>query len=88
MPRCDVSAICGAVNFDGAPVDPAVLRRMTAAAPYRGPDGIRHWVDDNVALAHLAFHVTPESVLERQPLASPTAGSGWWPMRESTIGRS
>ena len=70
MPQFDVSAICGAISFDGAPVDPAVLRRMTAAAPYRGPDGIRHWAGENVALAHLAFHVTPESVLERQPLAS------------------
>jgi asparagine synthase (glutamine-hydrolysing) len=65
-----VSGICGVVNFDGAPVDTALLRRMTAAAPYRGPDGVRHWVDGNAGLAHQAFHVTPESVRERQPLAS------------------
>ena len=43
---------------------------MTAAAPHRGPDGVRHWVDGNAGLAHQAFHVTPESVRERQPLAS------------------
>lgn len=65
-----MSAICGVANFDGSPADPSTLRRMTAAAAYRGPDGVRHWVDANAALAHQAFHVTPESVRERQPLAS------------------
>lgn len=43
---------------------------MTAAAPTRGPDGVRHWIDGNAGLTHQAFHVTPESVRERQPLAS------------------
>lgn len=65
-----MSAICGVVNFDGAPTDAALLRRMTGAAPWRGPDGVRHWVKGNVGLAHQAFHVTPESVRERQPLVS------------------
>lgn len=66
-----MSALCGIINFDGAPVDPEVLQRMTAAALHRGPDGIRHWIEGNVALAHLAFHVTPESTREQQPLLSP-----------------
>lgn len=58
------------VNFDGAPADPSTLHRMTEAAPYRGPDGVRHWSDGHAGLAHQAFHVTPESLRERQPLAS------------------
>lgn len=65
-----MSAICGIVHFNGAPVDPALLSRMTASAPHRGPDGVSFWYGDQAGLAHLAFHVTPESVRERQPLAS------------------
>lgn len=65
-----MSGICGIVNFDGAPVDPALLRRMAEAAAYRGPDGIRYWIEGNVGLAHLALHTTPESLRERQPLVN------------------
>ncbi len=65
-----MSAICGIVHFDGAPVDAAALRAMTGAAPHRGPDGVRYWMGDAAGLAHLAFHVTPESVRETQPLIS------------------
>jgi asparagine synthase (glutamine-hydrolysing) len=65
-----MSAICGLVNFDGAPADPEVLRRMAAAAPYRGPDGVHYWFKDNAGLAHFAFYVTLESVREQQPLIS------------------
>lgn len=36
-----MSGICGIVNFDGAPVDPELLKKMAEAAAYRGPDGIR-----------------------------------------------
>lgn len=66
-----MSGICGIVNFDGAPVDPAIIEKMTAAAAYRGPDGIACWRQGHVALAHLALHSTPESLRERQPLLSP-----------------
>ncbi len=65
-----MSGICGIVNFDGAPVDPALLRRMAEAAAYRGPDGITYWIEGNVGLAHLALHTTPESLRERQPLVN------------------
>jgi asparagine synthase (glutamine-hydrolysing) len=33
------------------------------------PDGIEYCIDGNAGLAHLAFHTTPESMLERQPSA-------------------
>ncbi len=63
-----MSGICGIVNLDGAPVDPALLKRMAEAAAYRGPDGIYYWIEGNVGLAHLTLHTTPESVREKQPL--------------------
>lgn len=65
-----MSGICGIYNLDGAPVDPGVLRKMAEAASHRGPDGIRYWMNGNIGLAHLALHVTPESVREKQPLLS------------------
>jgi asparagine synthase (glutamine-hydrolysing) len=65
-----MSGICGIVNFDGAPVDPEILRKMAGAAAYRGPDGIHYWIDGHVGLAHLALHTTPEAARERQPLVN------------------
>ena len=65
-----MSAICGILQLDGAPVDRAALEQMVAGSPYRGPDGIGYWYGGQIGLAHLAFHVTPESVRERQPLRS------------------
>ncbi len=70
-----MSGICGIVHFDGEPVDPAQLEKMAQAMAYRGPDGIRYWVQGNVGMAHLALHTTPESVRERQPLVSPLTGA-------------
>ncbi|MBM3131087.1 MAG: hypothetical protein FJ009_20985 [Chloroflexi bacterium] len=66
-----MSGICGIINFDGAPVDPELLRRMTEAVKKRGPDGIHYWISGNVGLAHLALNTTPESLREHQPLLSP-----------------
>ena len=65
-----MSGICAIVNFDGAPVDPEVLRSMAEQCAYRGPDGIRYWIQGNVGLAHLALHATPESLREIQPQLS------------------
>lgn len=65
-----MSGICGIINYDGAPVDPKLLRKMAEAAAYRGPDGIHYWIEGNVGLAHLAMNTTPESVRECQPLVS------------------
>ena len=65
-----MSGICAIVNFDGAPVDPEVLRAMAEQCAYRGPDGIRYWIHGNVGFAHLALHATPESLREIQPQLS------------------
>jgi len=66
-----MSGICGLVHWDDAPVAHEDLRVMAEAAAYRGSDGIRYRIDGHVGIANLATNVTPESLLEEQPLASP-----------------
>lgn len=66
-----MSGICGIVNFDGAPVDQELLKTMAQTIAHRGPDGIHYWQQNQVGLAHLAFHTTPEAQREDQPLVSP-----------------
>lgn len=56
--------------MDGGPVAEGALRKMTDAVAYRGPDGINHWVQGSVGLAHLQFCTTPEALREQQPLVS------------------
>lgn len=65
-----MSGIAGIVRFDGAPVEPGLVERMTAAMAHRGPDGIRHWSGGSVALGQCMLRTTPESLDERQPLAN------------------
>ncbi len=65
-----MSGICGIIHFDGKPVDPDLLKKMTEASAFRGPHGIRYWIDGNVGFAHLALNTTPESLREQQPLQS------------------
>lgn len=65
-----MSGIAGIVRFDGAPVEPGLVERMTAAMAHRGPDGIRHWSGGSVALGQCMLRATPESLDERQPLAN------------------
>ena len=65
-----MSAICGIIHFDGRPVEQSDLEIMVESSSNRGPDGTGYWLQGNAGFAHLAFHVTPESVGERQPLES------------------
>jgi asparagine synthase (glutamine-hydrolysing) len=65
-----MSAICGIVRFDGQPVDSSELETMVESSPYRGPDATGYHIHKNAGFAHMAFHVTPESMHERQPLIS------------------
>jgi asparagine synthase (glutamine-hydrolysing) len=60
-------------NIDGQPSDPILIRRMSAATPYRGPDGVAHWNEGPIALACLKFWTTPEAVHETQPLFDETS---------------
>lgn len=65
-----MSGIAGIIHFDGAPVEPGLVKKMTAAMSCRGPDGIHHWIKGSVALGHCMLHTTPESLEVMQPLTN------------------
>jgi len=63
-----VSGFAGIVNFDGAPVDRALLDKLTQHLAFRGPDAQEIWCADGVGLGHTLLRTTRESTRERQPL--------------------
>jgi asparagine synthase (glutamine-hydrolysing) len=65
-----MSGIAGIVHFDGAPIEPGFVERMTGAMRSRGPDGIQHWRNGSVAFGQCMLRTTPESLEEKQPLAN------------------
>lgn len=65
-----MSGIAGIIHFNGAPVEPGLVEKMTSAMVYRGPDGINHWVKGPVALGQCMLRTTPESLEETQPLTN------------------
>lgn len=65
-----MSGIAGIIHFDGKPVEPGLIQKMTSAMAHRGPDGINHWVKGSVALGQCMLCTTPESLEEQQPLAN------------------
>jgi asparagine synthase (glutamine-hydrolysing) len=66
-----MSGICGFIQLDGRPADPADLARMTGLLERRGPDGTGHWHEGPVALGHTLLATTPESLNETLPLRHP-----------------
>src|SRR5437867_599047 len=62
-----MSGIIGILHLDGAPIDRALLRRMTDFMTFRGPDEQRIWVDGNVGFGHTLLRTTFESEHEHQP---------------------
>src|SRR5579863_5770758 len=44
--------ICGIYNFDGAPADQSLVRRMTDAIAHRGPDGDGEFFSNHVGFGH------------------------------------
>jgi asparagine synthase (glutamine-hydrolysing) len=65
-----MSGIAGIVHFDGAPVAPDLIEKMTSAMAQRGPDGIDHRLHGSVALGQCMLRTTPESLEEHQPLCN------------------
>src|SRR4051812_44004051 len=63
-----MSGIVGILNFDGAPVDPGLLHRMTTAMARRGPDAESTWLGGAVGLGYTLLRTTDESANESQPL--------------------
>ena len=62
-----MSGIVGIVNFDGEPVDPGLLERMTSSLEFRGPDAKRTWIDGPTGLGHTLLRTTDEALGEQQP---------------------
>lgn len=65
-----MSAICGVITLDGAPVRREWLERMLEPLALIGPDRQRLLCQGNVGLGHCLLEVSPESALEQQPLTS------------------
>lgn len=63
-----MSGIAGIVNFDGAPIDRDLLRRLTASMAFRGPDAQEIWSAGHVGFGHTLLRTTFEAESEKQPL--------------------
>src|ERR1700739_4605252 len=60
----------GKWNFDGKPVNPDEVNRVSSLlAPY-APDDARVYTCSGMQILHLAFYTTKESRLESQPLVT------------------
>ena len=64
-----MSGFAGIVHLDGAPAGAELIGAMADAMACRGPDGQRVWRSGPIALAHAAFHTTPEAPHWPQPLS-------------------
>jgi asparagine synthase (glutamine-hydrolysing) len=60
-----LSGIVGIVGLDGAPVDPALLQRLTDSLAFRGPDAQRAWAHGPVGFGNALLQIAPEP--ESQP---------------------
>ena len=54
-------------NLDGAPIDPILMRRLTDALAFRGPDGDSIWTGQAIGLGHALFRTTDGPSTVRQP---------------------
>jgi asparagine synthase (glutamine-hydrolysing) len=61
--------IVGVLRFDGAPVEPDLVRAMGRQLAHRGPDGEGHWCDGNVGFGHRRLSII-DPAGSHQPMAS------------------
>ena len=62
--------IVGKINFSGAPVSKAELKKMTSKIAHRGPDGEGIWLSKNIGLGHRRLAIIDTSDAARQPMVS------------------
>ena len=60
--------ISGLINFDGRPVSPVVLKKMTDSIAHRGPDGQGQWIEENVGIGHRRLSIIDLSPAGHQPM--------------------
>lgn len=60
--------IAGIINFNGEPVSPILLKKMTDAIAHRGPDGEGHYVEGQVGLGHRRLAIIDLSSAGHQPM--------------------
>jgi asparagine synthase (glutamine-hydrolysing) len=65
-----MSGIIGLWNFDGAPVERALVERLAAGLHHRGPDATGIWTEGGAGMAACLLRVAPESQAEIQPLVA------------------
>jgi asparagine synthase (glutamine-hydrolysing) len=66
--------MCGVVgwlNLDGAPISPAILKKMTDSLAHRGPDGEGYFEDGPIGLGHRRLAVIDLTPAAGQPMATP-----------------
>jgi asparagine synthase (glutamine-hydrolysing) len=64
-----MSGFAGIVNFDGAPVNPALVARLSDVLAARGPDARQKWVDGSVGFVFSLLRTTEEAAYEHQPFS-------------------
>jgi asparagine synthase (glutamine-hydrolysing) len=69
-----MSAIAGAVDLHGRPLDGSLLEALTTLAAGNRADARGCWHEGAVGLGHVLAAVTPESCGEAQPLRDPGTG--------------
>ncbi|MGD8625508.1 MAG: asparagine synthase-related protein [Anaerolineae bacterium] len=62
-----MSGILGLLNLDGAPLDGALLWRLTETMAFRGPDALDTWSQGSVGLGQALLRTTFEADRERGP---------------------
>ena len=69
-----MSGILGIWNFDGRPVEPAELKRLSATIAHRGRDAEGFHIWREFGFACRLSRITPEAKVEIQPLADSSRG--------------
>lgn len=63
--------LVGVFEFDGRPVSPVILKRMTDAIAHRGPDGEGFYFDGAIGLGHRRLAIIDLSPSGHQPMVTP-----------------
>lgn len=68
--------ISGTLHFDGKPIDPNILRRMTNIISHRGPDDSGDYITGPIGLGHRRLAIIDISSAAKQPMPNED-GSVW-----------